>query len=64
MLKILSFIYRHTGYYSPLIKVYEYDALLEHIKECKYDVSELGISLFIGCWQANNKIYRTHRRSK
>jgi hypothetical protein len=63
-LKILAFIYRHTGYYSPLIKVYQYDAVIEYIKECNYDISELGIHLFIGCWQTNHGLYKTHRRFK
>jgi len=64
VLKILAFIYRNTGWFCPLIKMYEYDAVKEYIHKQQFKLSTLGVSIFIGAWQVSNGLYRSHRRVK
>ena len=69
MIKFWAFIYRLTGWYCPLLYIYEHKYLMSRLDKIEkaYNMDEDGLSLStfirlsIGCWQAKNKIYRKYK---
>lgn len=68
MIYLLSFIYRKTGYFCPLIQIYEYNHLYKQFpiltkRYCKqrgkYKLSfQTLISIEIGMWQVQHGFVR------
>jgi hypothetical protein len=67
MLKLWSFIYRTTGWYSPWARVAEYEAVRKWLEteEAFLTLAQLGMAdgmgLFIGSWQADHGFTRRWR---
>lgn len=70
MIKFWAIIYWTTGWYSPWARAAEYRYIKRHYREfTDYEeyrsalVSDVGLSLEVGVWQAKHGFTRAHKQS-